>query len=78
MALEDGRCEILFLLLAGKNKCDEKIRQSVALAALLNFVRALRRTPNKISIVRAFLKFGWYGLEVGKHDSSWPHKQIGD
>ncbi len=57
MAMEDARCEILFFLLAGKNTCDEKFRQSVALVALSNFVRALRQTPNKINIVREFLQF---------------------
>jgi hypothetical protein len=58
MASEDARCEILFLLLAGKNKRHEKIPQSIALAAVSNFERALRRSPNKISIVRAFYNLG--------------------
>jgi hypothetical protein len=53
-----------FLLLAGENKFDEKIRLSAALAALSNFVRALCGTPIKISIVRVF---GFNGLEVGEH-----------
>jgi hypothetical protein len=65
MTLEDGRSEILFFLLSGKSKRHEKIRQSVPLAALSNFERALRRSPNKINMVREFLQFRWYELEVG-------------
>jgi hypothetical protein len=46
----------VFLLLAGVHVMKKKIHQSAAFAAVSNF-GAFGRTPNKISIIQAFLQF---------------------
>jgi hypothetical protein len=63
MTWQDVRNEIIFSQLAKENKFNEKILQSVAFATLSIFDKG--QSLNEISLIPA-----WYGLEVGKYNTS--------
>jgi hypothetical protein len=84
MALEDGRCENPFFLLANANKCDIKKSASVLhwphSQTLEEPIVELQRKSMSLRIftIRVALNTGTYGWDAGKYNTSRPIKQFGD
>jgi hypothetical protein len=62
MAWEAGRHEFLFSYWL------------VTINVIIKSKNVICWKENQYTVVPAFLKFGWYGLEVCKHNTSRPHK----